>query len=153
MRRAYESPHQPCAQANHNDKDGRKELGGAMPPSVNLNILQRGWGFEGGTIDSADIPGLEEQIGQIEAQLLEIGGDDRMFEVYLDILIEVLGRPEEHLWGTKETLILDSMGIKRNQVASNVYELTFPELFNSEGRSIVLLLVTLSGEELRRISG
>ena len=120
-----------------------------------LNILQRGgWGFEGaGSIDSSDIPGLEEQIGQIEAQLLEIGGDDRMFEVYLDILIEVLGRPEEHLWGTKETLILDSMGIKRNQVTSNAYELTFPELFNSEGLRIVLLLVTLSGEDLRRISG
>ena len=66
-----------------------------------LAILERGgWRFEGtGPADSSDIPGLEEQIGQIESQLLEIGGDDRMLEVYLDIVIEVLGRPEEHLWG------------------------------------------------------
>ena len=120
-----------------------------------LNILQRGgWGFEGaGSVDSSDIPGLEEQIGRIELQLREVGGDDRMFEVYLDILIEVLGSPGEHLWGEKETMILDSMGIKRKQVASNAHELTFPGLFNSEGRSFVLLLVSLSGEELRSISG
>ena len=120
-----------------------------------LAILERGgWSFEGtGPADSTDIPGLEEQIGQIESQLLEIGGDDRMLEVYLDIVIEVLGRPEEHLWGQQETLILDSMGIKRNQVASNAHEMTFPKLYNSEGQRIVLFLVALSGEELRSISG
>jgi hypothetical protein len=120
-----------------------------------FNILQRvGWGFEGaGSADILDIPGLEKQIGQIEDQLLEIGGEDRMLEVYLDIVIEVLGRPVEHLWGKKETLILDSMGIKRDQAASNVHELTFSELFNSEGRKLVMALVALSGEELRRISG
>ncbi|MBP1752559.1 MAG: hypothetical protein H6Q57_1395 [Geobacteraceae bacterium] len=116
-----------------------------------LNILQQGgWGF---AADCPDIPALEEQIGQIEAQLQEIGGDDRMFEVYLDILIEVLGRPEDHLWGKTETLILDSMGIRRNKVESNARELTFPELFNSEGQRLVVLLVSLSGKGLRSISG
>jgi hypothetical protein len=117
-----------------------------------LNILRRGgWGYDGGS--STDIPELEEEIGQIEAQLLDIGGDVSMLEVFLDILIEVLGRPGEHLWGDKETLIMDSMGIKRNQVASNVHELTFPMLFNSEGQRLVLVLVALSGEELSGISG
>jgi hypothetical protein len=43
------------------------------------------------------------------------------------------------------------MGIKRNQVASNAHELTFSKLHNSEGQRIVLLLVALSGEELRSI--
>jgi len=119
-----------------------------------LTILERGgWGFEGGgSVDSTDIPGLEEQIRQIEAQLMEIGRDDGMLEVYLDILIEVLGRPEEHLWAQKETLILDSMGIKRNHLTSNAYEITFPTLYSSDGRRIVLSLVALSGEELRSIS-
>lgn len=118
-----------------------------------LSLLERGcWGFEGtGSVDSTEIPGLEEQIGQIETQLLEIGGDDRMLEVYLDIVIEVLDRPEEHLWGQQETLILDSMGIKRNQVASNAHELTFSTVYGSEGQRIVLLLVALSGEELRTL--
>jgi hypothetical protein len=120
-----------------------------------LSILERGgWGFEGnGPVEKTDIPGLEEQIGQIEAQLMEIGRDDRMLEVYLDILIDVLGKPEEHLWAQKETLILDSMGIKRNQLTSNAYELTFPTLYSSEGQRIALSLVALSGEELRSISG
>jgi hypothetical protein len=76
-----------------------------------------------------------------------------MLEVYLDIVIEVLGRPEEHLWGQQETLIMDSMGIKRNQLASNAHEMTFPKLYNSEGQRFVLFLVALSGEELRSISG
>ena len=119
-----------------------------------LAILERGdWSFEGtGSADNSDIPGLEEQIGQIESQLLEIGGDDRMLEVYLDIVIEVLGRPGEHLWGQQETLILDSMGIKRSQVASNAHEMTFSKLCNSEGQRFVLLLVALSGEEVLRCS-
>ncbi|HSA77803.1 MAG TPA: hypothetical protein VLG72_02985 [Nitrospirota bacterium] len=118
-----------------------------------LNIMLRGgWGFEGDVCtDNIDISWLEEQIEQIETQLLEIGGDDRMFNVYLDILIQVLGGPGEHLWGTKETLFLDGMGIKRNQAAPNVHELNFPEISNSEGRRLVMLLVTLSGEELRSL--
>lgn len=117
-------------------------------------LLRGGWGFEvTDSDDSSDIPGLEEQIGQIGSQLLEIGGDDRMLEVYLDIVISVLGRPADHLWGKEETLILDSMGIRRDQVASNVYELTFHELYNSEGRTLVMALVALSGEELRSIYG
>jgi hypothetical protein len=119
-----------------------------------LNILRRGgWGFDGaGSADIPDIPGLEDEIGQIEARLLEVGGDDSMLEVFLDIVIEVIGRPGEYLWGKKETLILDSMGIKRNQVAANVHEMEFQELFNNEGQSLVMVLVALDGEELRSIS-
>ncbi len=117
-----------------------------------LNIRrQGGWGFEEG--GSPNIPGLEEQIGMIETQLQEIGGDDRILEFYLDIVIEVLGRPGEHLWGKKETLILDSMGIKRNQLACNARELTLHELFNSEGRRLVVVLVALDGAEIRSIRG
>jgi hypothetical protein len=120
-----------------------------------LDIFQRhGWGFEkAASAGSPDIAGLEEEIGRIESQLLEMGGDDRTFENYLDILVNVLGSSGEHLWGKTETLILDSMGIRRDQFAHNANELTFHELFNSEGRSLVALPVALDGREARSICG
>lgn len=120
-----------------------------------LRLLRRGgWGFEeGGATADADIPVLEEQVGRIEDQLLKMGGDDRLIELYLGIVSEVLGRPGEHLWGGKETIILDGMGIRRDRDASNVNELTFHELFNSEGRNLVALLVVVDGGEIRSICG
>ncbi len=120
-----------------------------------LTVLEKGgWGFEeGNSPDTDNIAGLEEQIRQIEAQIREIGSDDRILDIYLDIVTEVLGRPQEHLWGEQETLILDSMGFRRNQLAANACELTFPVLYNSEGQRFVLVLVALSGKQLRMLCG
>jgi hypothetical protein len=156
MRRAYDNLIKCALKRITMTKSERKylERRRALLQSKLALLEKGGWSFEEtGPADSSDIPGLEEQIGQIETQLLEIGGDDRVLEVYLDMVIEVLGRPGEHLWGQQETLILDSMGIKRNQVASNAHEMTFSMLYNSEGQRMVLLLVALSGEELRSIYG
>jgi hypothetical protein len=112
-----------------------------------------GWGFEGaGSDDSTDIHEVEELIGRIESQLMERGGEDRTLDVYLDLLVEVLGRPGEHLWEKSETMILDSMGIRRDHVTSNAHELTFHELFNSEGRSLVVLPIVLNGGKSRASS-
>ncbi len=137
-------------------KTERKDLErrGALLQSK-LGILRStGWGFEeAGPAESPDIPELEEQVGQIESQLLEIGGDDRILQAYLDIVIGVLGRPGEHLWGKTKTMILDSMGIRRDEVSANACELTFHELFNSEGRELVVLPVVLDGAEIRSICG
>jgi hypothetical protein len=119
-----------------------------------VNLLQRsGWGFDKtAASEGLTVAGLEEGLGQIEAQLLELGGDDRILEVYLDIVIDVLGRPEEHLWSRKETLIVDRLGIRRNQVAFDAPELTLDELWNAEGRSLVMSLVALPGDELRGLA-
>ena len=119
-----------------------------------VNILQRsGWGFDKtAASEGLTVAGLEEGLGQIEAQLLELGGDDRILEVYLDIVIDVLGRPEEHIWSRKETLIVDRLGIRRNQVAFDAPELTLDELRNAEGRNLVVSLVALPGDELRGLA-
>lgn len=115
-----------------------------------LSLLQRGeWGFHDSP--SAEIPtvaGIEAQLSQIEAKLLELGREDHVLEAYLDILINVLSHPEEHLWDIKQCLILDQMGIKRTGPADNGCEITLHELFNSEGRQWVISLVTLAVEEL-----
>jgi hypothetical protein len=133
-------------------KTERKELArrhALLQSKLNL-LLRGGWGFEGN--DSADIPALEEQVGRIESQLMHMGGDYRVHENTLDILAGILGKPHEHLWGEQETLILDGMGVKRDQVSSTVHELTFNKLFNSEGRMLVMALVTIPCGELARLS-
>jgi hypothetical protein len=112
------------------------------------DLLQReGWGFDAaGSAEGADSAGVEEQLGQIERQLQEVGGDDRMLELYLEIVADVLGRPEEHLWARQETVIVDRMGIKRSEAAPDAPELTLTGLHNAAGQSLVMTLVALVDE-------
>jgi hypothetical protein len=116
-----------------------------------FNMLEReGWGFnQAGSTERPDIAGMEEQLGQIESQLMELGGDDRMLDKYLEILIDVLSHPEEHLWAKLETIFVTRMGVKRSEAADDTTELNLYELHNAEGRSLVITLVALSGEELQ----
>jgi hypothetical protein len=120
-----------------------------------LNLLRRGgWGFDNHSADEPqDVAAVEAQLGRIEQQFQELGKDDRMLEVYLDILIDILGRPEAHFWAKKETLIVDRMGIKRSEVAGDAQEVTLDVLYNAEGRSLVVALVTLSAGLIRNKDG
>jgi hypothetical protein len=90
-----------------------------------------------------------EQLRQVDAQLKELGGEDKMLNVYLDIAIKILSHPEEHLWGTKQHIILDQSGIKRVEPTENSSDFILQELCNSEGRKWVTLLVTLPVDDLR----
>jgi len=111
------------------------------------SLLERhGWGFsESEPGEKPDAAGIEQQLAEIEAELTEFGGDDSMLEAYLDIVIKVLEQPEKHLWSGKETLIVDRLGIKREQTDVNVAELTLNELYNSENRRLVVALLDLPG--------
>jgi hypothetical protein len=117
-----------------------------------LNLLEReGWGFD--RADPSGKPGVaevEKRIGEIEAQLRELGGDDRMLGRYLEIVADLLGRPEEHFWARNETIFVGRMGVKGREAAKNASELTYCELHNAEGRSQVVMPVSLPGEELKR---
>lgn len=119
-----------------------------------LNHFQRwGWGFrETATDEHLDIIGIEELLDRIETQLLELGGDDRMLEVYLGIVIGVLGRPEEHLWTREETLNVDRMGIKRSKAVSDTQKVTLNMMSDDEGHSLVVSLVSISGEAIQNNS-
>jgi len=110
-----------------------------------LNLLQRGgWGFgETAAGEELDKASLEKLLARIESQLLELGGDNNMLEVYLDIVIDVLSRPEEHLWVESESLIVDRMGIKRVEAAGDAPKVMLEVISDSEGRSRVVLLVDL----------
>ncbi len=112
-----------------------------------LNLLQRGgWGFVETTDDERlDVTGVEELLGKIETQLLELGGDDRMLEVYLGIVTDVLSRPEEHLWTRKEKLNVDRMGIKRSKAACDTPEVTLDMMSDDEGRNLAVSLIAIEG--------
>jgi hypothetical protein len=114
-----------------------------------LNLLEReGWGFDRPEATGRpDVAAVEEQLVQIDRQLQELGGDDRMLEVYLQIVADVLGNPRQYLWPGKETIFVDRMGIRR-QDAAEATELALNMLYNVEGRSQAVILVALGEEEL-----
>jgi len=115
-----------------------------------LDMLRRGgWGFDGGGCAAdEDINGLEERLEQVEAQLMGFEGGD-MLDSYLNVVIDVLGRPEQFLCAGSETLILDRMGIRRVPATSNTVELTLNTLRDAEGGTGVVQLITIPGKELR----
>jgi len=130
-------------------KSEREELEGHRSLlQSKLNLLQRGgWGFDASPADEQmDIAGLEEELGVIQEQLQKLGGDDgNLLEVYLEVVIDVLNRAEEHLWYRKESLIVDRMGIRRSEVSGEAPEVTLETVGNDLGRSLVVSLVCLSG--------
>lgn len=117
-----------------------------------LDLLrQAGWSFEDpGTEDAPEHSVVEEKLRKIEAQLLEPGRDDRGLEVYLDILANVLGQPEDYLWLEKETLIVDSMGVKQAEASFDTLTVTYDLLRNAEGRSVAATMVSLPCRQQRK---
>ncbi|MGK2906689.1 MAG: hypothetical protein ACSLFH_10125 [Desulfuromonadales bacterium] len=110
-----------------------------------LDIMQRSsWGLEtGGSQQPASIADLETQLAEIETQLLHVGTDDRSIEVALELLIDVLGQPQLHLWQSRETLVVDPLGIKRAVASDDAPALLLEKLHNAEGLSVVMTLVTI----------
>ena len=110
-----------------------------------LDILRSGnWGFDPGTPQPPDmLADLEKQLADNEAQLQRVGTDDRSLEVAMQLLIDVLGRPQQHLWADHKLLAVDRMGIKHATAGEEAPELQLEELHNAEGRSVVVTLVTI----------
>lgn len=108
-----------------------------------LNYLQRGdWGFGGHGRDvPAPVAELQKKLGEIEAQLAEVGGDDHYLEMNLALLSDVLAHAEQQLWVEPLMLIVDRMGIRRERAAADAPELVLQELHNKEGRRLVARLV------------
>lgn len=118
-----------------------------------LNLLEReGWGFDTlRTTEGGAGVDVERQLGEIEQQLLELGGDDRMLDLYLEIVAQLLGSPKEQLWMQPETVYIDRMGVKRQEAADDATEITLSMLYNAAGRSQAVMLVSLKSEELREL--
>ena len=89
------------------------------------------------------VPVQDMAQAQICRNLPENIREDRILDTYLEILRDVLIRPEEHLWISQESIIVDRMGIKRREVRGDASEVPLNMLSNSEGRSHAVSLVTL----------
>jgi len=152
MRRAYDHllglalKRLAFVKAERGDLDRRRKL-----LQAKLNLLSReGWGFDATaaseTVSAADV---EEKLGQIEAQLNELGGNYGEHAAYLQIVADLLGKPEEYLLGKSETIFVNRMGFKQSEEAFDAPGLTFTQLRNAEGRNLAVLLVAFQGGELR----
>jgi hypothetical protein len=114
-----------------------------------LHLLEReGWGFDPADAERIDVAAVEERLAQLETQLQEFGGDDRMLETYLEVVSDVLGRAEEYFQAKSETIFVDRMGIKQSEASAEAPELRLTELFDAQGRSLVVTLVSFQAEEL-----
>lgn len=118
-----------------------------------LNLFERqGWGFDpSNPAGQSSQEGIEEQLGQIETQLQELGGDSGEFEVYLQVVGDVMGNPDQFLVARNETIFLDSMGIRQSEASGTGRELPLVEIVNAEGRRLVVMLVDFEIEDLRRL--
>jgi len=137
-------------------KSLRKDLERSRALLQSKHALQQRGDWNQHEPESDDLPGIagtEEQLRQVEVKLGELGSEERMLDSYLNITIDILSHPEEHLWETTQHLILDQRGIKRAQPTENDSEFTFQELCNSEGQRWVMLLVALPVDDLRNILG
>jgi hypothetical protein len=110
-----------------------------------LNILRGGqWGFDEEKESVVPkVSDVEAKLEQIESQLLERGGDDRAIEAHLEVVKNVLGKADEHLWATDETVILDPMGVKRNQASEDNPKISLKRLQNTAGRSVTVSMIHL----------
>lgn len=89
------------------------------------------------------VPVRDMAQAQLCRSLPENTREDRILDAYLEILRDVLFRPEEHLWISQESIIVDRMGIKRREVQGDASQVPLNMLSNSEGRSHAVSLVAL----------
>lgn len=115
-----------------------------------LNLLEReGWGFDvAADGEKLSIAAIEERLDQLEKQLQQFGGDDCASEACLQIVADLLGKAEEYLLAKSDTIFINRMGVKQNEASSDAPPLTFSELRNAEGRSLAVVLIAMSREEL-----
>ena len=120
-----------------------------------LSLMQRtGQGCEPVSVDwKVAIAEIKALIGNVEVKLLELGGNYGMLDTHLDILTDVLGRPEEHLWIKKESLIIDRMGIRRNEPADGTQKVALDIICDSDDLNLVALPVAISGEAIQTLIG
>jgi len=103
----------------------------------------RRWGFNESSRETPPIDEVHQQLDDIEAQLLDFGGDDRYIEKHLEIVTDVLANAERELWVQPLPLIVDRMGIKRQVATADAPELTLTELHNAAGQRLIARLVQI----------
>jgi len=115
-----------------------------------LEALEAGrWGFEGTAPETAvDAPALEAELAEIDAHISSLGTDAHTLNRHLDLLVEVLDAAGSQLYAERVTLIVDRMGVKRQRLEGNAFELTLNEIHSPRGHSLVTLPVRIPRDAL-----
>jgi len=109
------------------------------------------WGFGADSdAEAAETPpdprALEQRIKEIDAQLSTLSTG--MLQAHLDVLVDVLGGAEKHLYGESSTLSIDRQGVKQSQPGAQATPITLTTLRNSAGRSLVVRLTSIARADL-----
>ncbi|WP_429886351.1 hypothetical protein [Geoalkalibacter halelectricus] len=94
-------------------------------------------------VNTAD---LGREINEIRNELAKLGCETKADQKHFNLLVEVLGTPQKHLWSDPLHLIVDSLGIKRNPGDADAKELTFTRISTSQGKNAVACLVRIPSE-------
>jgi hypothetical protein len=116
-----------------------------------LNTLQKsGWGFDDSQGANPDAAAIQAEIEALDCQFatLQVGTDT--LRAHLKITAAVLMDAEHQLWADVIDLRLDRLNIQRDEQDGSARQIRFQELHNSQGRQLVMLLVSLAPEELPR---
>ena len=115
-----------------------------------LRTLESGqWGFQGPQAGPPPtLDRLEADLARIETELHEVGSGAEVLESNLEEVVEVLGDAPKQLYANSRHLILDRMGIVREHPEGNSLDIRLMELHSANGRSLVVLPVTISRREL-----
>jgi hypothetical protein len=109
-----------------------------------------GWGFDEVQGAGAESAPLQSELDDIEAQLATLQADADLLGAHLNITTDLLADAERQLWAEDIVLSLDRMNIRREAQDASAGTIRFQELHNARGRRLVMLLVTLTLEELPR---
>lgn len=114
-----------------------------------LKTLQRGgWGFEYDPEGPQDPSSVSKALDRIEQRLTELGGDTKVLQTHMGVLVGVLSQAERQLWSDSTVLTLDRMNIQRGPRDPSARQIELQELHNARGERLVLLLIALRPQEL-----
>ena len=109
-----------------------------------LSALENGgWGFKPLDPHHPDLATLMAELDEVTGQLEELGPDQEILEAHLEIVIEVLDNPGQHLWVEPITLYLDAMNIVREPKDAAARRLDFLEFRGGRGQRAVTLPISL----------
>lgn len=107
-----------------------------------------GWGFDAPEGEPPDPAALATELDAVTAQLDTLGADEGVLRAHLEIVAELLAEAPSQIRADEITLYLDPMNIQRDARDPSARRIVLKELHNAQGRSAVMLPISIAPEEL-----
>ena len=111
-------------------------------------LEREGWSFGAPEAGYSDRKALHAELERITGQLHELGTEDRVLQVHLEIVAEVLQDAARQVWSRDISLHLDAMNIERHPRDPSARRIILRELHNAQGRRDTLLMLSLAPADL-----